>query len=240
MNTHNDDKQFEDVISTLKQLKKVEAPPYFESDLKRKINQLKHPVTVPLWKRFLIPSRLIPSAAMVISAVLVIFVVTTSSEEPVDPFSIEPRLREDLFTLEGASVIDEEIQPEEKEVPDVVEKRKEQLKQRETEQPEMKSNVEMNNGRSQIETDELKRVDQNEMLTDEKSDQFESTLPESLVTNDKDVLAVTEPAMEENSEGGGITKQSLNFRQVNLSTEEQTKVMELKNRLKTVNSGKTE
>lgn len=39
---HEDEKEFEGVIRQLKSLKKVDAPPRFEADLMRRINQEAH------------------------------------------------------------------------------------------------------------------------------------------------------------------------------------------------------
>ena len=106
-----------------------------------------------------------------------------------------------------------------------------------------KSEPEVKTGRSDKsgETEALQDADQNKLLVEEKSDQFESTLPESLITDDKELVASTETeGSGEQVEAAGITKQSLNFRQIKLSTEEQTKVTELKNRLRTINAEKTD
>jgi len=97
MNIIEDDHQHDDVIQTLKGLKKVSAPVNFEADLMRRINSEKFGEKKSFWAKFLLPSRLIPSAALVLSAVAVLFVVNTNSggaEE--NPLLIPPKVREDV------------------------------------------------------------------------------------------------------------------------------------------------
>ena len=58
----NDEKKYNDVIKTLKGLQQVKAPPNFEANLKRKLNEEKFSKkSKRSIKDFLVPSRLIPS-----------------------------------------------------------------------------------------------------------------------------------------------------------------------------------
>lgn len=94
----NDEKKYEDVIKTLKGLQEVKAPVNFEANLQRKINSEKfqNEEKKSFWENIFIPTRLIPSLGLIATAILIIFVVETNSEEIDNPFLIQPKLREDL------------------------------------------------------------------------------------------------------------------------------------------------
>lgn len=97
MNIIDDDHEHSDVIKTLKGLQKVSAPANFEADLMRRINSGKYAEKKPFWWSLLLPSRLIPTAALVLSAVAVFFVININSggtEE--NPLLIPPKVREDV------------------------------------------------------------------------------------------------------------------------------------------------
>jgi hypothetical protein len=96
MNIIEDDHQHDDVIQTLKGLKKVSAPANFEADLMRRINTEKYDEKKSFWWKFLLPSRLIPSAALVLSAIVVLFVINTNSGAEENPLLIPPKIREDV------------------------------------------------------------------------------------------------------------------------------------------------
>ena len=99
MNIIDDDPQYNDVIKTLKGLQKVSTPANFEADLMRKINSGKYEEKKSFWGKFLLPSRLIPSAALVLSAVVIFFVVNTgNSGYDENPLLSPPRVREDVVT----------------------------------------------------------------------------------------------------------------------------------------------
>jgi hypothetical protein len=71
----NNDNEFKDVINSLKKLKKVDAPPNFEADLFRKINQEKFEEKKSFWVRLLNPSVYIPSTVILATAVVVFFII---------------------------------------------------------------------------------------------------------------------------------------------------------------------
>ena len=62
----DDEKKFESLINTLKNLQQVKATPNFEADLKRKLNEGKYKKEEKKSvKSFLVPSKLIPSFGVI-------------------------------------------------------------------------------------------------------------------------------------------------------------------------------
>src|SRR5690606_37607042 len=112
MNYKDDENLYSDVIDILKQLPKVNTPSYFEADLMRKINSdvYEKEVHESFWSRFLSPARLLPSAAVAIAAVIMLFVVDTTSVEQDDPLSAAPRLREDMIQSSTSISLDDEME----------------------------------------------------------------------------------------------------------------------------------
>lgn len=118
MMMENDDLKYKEVINSLRNLRKIQAPYNFEADLMRKINSPQAEKQKSLFDLIFSPVKLIPSAALIATAVILIFVVNNHSTEIEDPFSIEPRMREDLLiskvpiTLSAESIDDLEKETE--------------------------------------------------------------------------------------------------------------------------------
>ena len=91
-----DDAKYKDVISILKGLPDVNVPKNFETELMRKINAGNLERKLSLWDRIFVPSRLIPSAALAVTAVIILFVMNINSGEIDNPLLVEPRIREDV------------------------------------------------------------------------------------------------------------------------------------------------
>ena len=185
----NDEEQYKDVINTLKGLQKVNAPANFETDLLRRINSEKFSSKAvrkeSFWERFLIPSRLIPSAALAVAAIIVLFFVNTSSTEQDDPLSLAPRVREDMI-ISGAGnagiSVDEEMQ-------NIARQNKENLLRKESP-----------NG-----------VDDTDIEED-----------------------FTSPSISGFTSTASITRNGLNFRQINLTDKQKKKIAELKEEVRKV------
>ena len=94
------DQEYEGVKKILKGLHHVKAPANFEADLMRRINagKYKEEKTESWFSRFFAPKRFIPSAALAIVAVLILFVIKPGSSTIENPFNTKPRLREDMIT----------------------------------------------------------------------------------------------------------------------------------------------
>jgi len=234
----NDEKKYEDVIKALKGLQEVKAPANFEADLQRRINSEKFSKEEKksFWENIFVPSRLIPSLGLVAVAVVTFFVVDTNSEEMDNPFLIEPRVREDVFTVTEF----EEIEKKQDELSKQKSLRKETpvIEQR-TNEGQLKS--------SELKTSEDKmlsgrdRSDAVEIMTDEKDVAQEQGLTsgaysavESTLTMENESPKPTTVPSESSTEmvtGQVITKEELNFRQIQLTEEQQKAVNVLKNQV---------
>ncbi len=103
---NKDDKlKYKDVIDSLKSLQKVKAPADFETNLTRRINSLGSEKKKSFWERFFVPSRLIPTAALAVSAVILLFVLNTTNNDE-DPLLINPRIRTDIISTDDISRVE--------------------------------------------------------------------------------------------------------------------------------------
>ena len=91
----NDDLPYTNTINLLKQLPKVPAPPNFESDLMRRINSgnFKEKFKVSWWEKLLLPSRLIPAAALALSGIVIFYLLNFNSVDQENPFLTMPKIR---------------------------------------------------------------------------------------------------------------------------------------------------
>jgi len=97
MGYEEDEKMYEDIRSLLGGLKQVTVPPNFDSDLMRRINAEKYAAPDPWWKKFFLAPRLVPSAALALTIIAVLFVLDSTTVDPENPLLSEPRIREDLI-----------------------------------------------------------------------------------------------------------------------------------------------
>lgn len=97
MGYEEDEKMYENVKNFLGGLKKITVPPSFDSDLMRRINAEKYAAPEAWWRKMFIPSRLIPSAALALTTIAVLFVLDSGTVEFENPLLSEPRIREDLI-----------------------------------------------------------------------------------------------------------------------------------------------
>jgi len=232
----NDEKKYEDVIKALKGLQEVKAPANFEADLQRKINseKLSKRESKSFWQNIFLPSRLIPSLGMVVVAFVIFFVVESNSEKMDNPFLIEPRVREDILVVTKYE--------------DFEKKQEEVLKQKSSKKDEPA--LEKRRDESELKTSDDKMIrggeksgeangflNEKELARDQDINAGNNSIAESTIT---DSLAASQPttATVTNSDlgtGQVITKEELNFRQVQLTTEEQEAVIELKIQVQSVN-----
>lgn len=234
----NDEKKYKDVIKALKGLQEVKAPANFEADLQRRINSEKFSKEEKksFWQNIFVPAKLIPSFGLVAAAVVIFFVVETNSEEMDNPFLIEPRIREDV--IEVTDYLD--LQKKQEEIPKQKSSKKDEpVLEKRRDESELKSS-------------------EDKMITGrEKSSEIEGLLDAKDVPEDQDInagayfaaestvivdsLAAPQPttATVTSSElvtGQAITKEELNFRQVQLSKEEQKVVNELKTQVQSLDN----
>ncbi len=102
MAQNDDELQYEDLIKNLKGIKKIDAPEYFETDLMRKINSGKFGLETSSWKKFLHPSRLIPSAALVVTTIVFLFTAKIYNGNGENPLMIAPQARNDVTAYSTA------------------------------------------------------------------------------------------------------------------------------------------
>ena len=234
----NDEKKYEDVIKALKGLQQVKAPESFEADLQRRINSEKFSKEgkKSFWENIFIPARLIPSLGLVAVAVIIFFVVETNSEEMDDPFFIAPRVREDVVEVMSYE--------------EVVSRQEELSKQNPSSDGLTKDKPVIQPKKNE---NEMKSLDDKKISEEEKSGQieglsverdyateqnvaksFDAVIPDSIPAPTTSNLTAgsfradsvdAEARMET---GNVVLKEELNFRQVQLSADEQKKVEELK------------
>jgi hypothetical protein len=190
MTLNDDELRYRNVINTLKSLQKVKVPQDFEADLMGRINSEKFEGKQNFWQRILIPSRLVPSAALAVTAVILLFFLNISSEDSENPLLVEPKVREDVIATENIS-----------EVP-------------------------LNEGSPNGKLSDMKKntIEQKQKLEQSRTTTEDSNVAmfrsnSSLKMNDNPQFTVA---------GYSIDKGGLNFRQVNLSKEEQEQLRELR------------
>jgi hypothetical protein len=216
MPVKDDDKKYSDLIKNLNQLQEVKAPADFEAELMRKINsdKFKEKKGQSIWSKFFMPSRLIPSAGLAAAAIIVFFVVTLNPEELEDPLQMEPRVREDIIEVvdydENKVILEDKKQKDET----TLEKR--------TTMTESPVSEDKGSGR-RMEEEVIERFTDDEMIADIDSVPIEpmilgSTEPTTLPTEGETEMAT----------GLAISKENLNFRQIQLSEEEQEVVDQLR------------
>jgi hypothetical protein len=226
----NDEKKYGKLIKDLKNLQQVKAPANFESDLKRRINAEKFSKEEKksFWENILMPAKLIPSLGLVAAAVVIFFVVETNSEELDNPFLIEPRVREDIIAVTGYEELEQERQKESSKTK-ILEKDTRAPEPR-TDKSELKSSdEEVVSGRKKTgDMDQLS--DEKGFARDQSNTEGNVTVPESTFAGvtESPQPTVTNEVSSEIVSGQSITKEELNFRQVQLSTEEQKVVNDLK------------
>lgn len=105
---YGDDMKYGEVIKTLRGLKQVKAPPYFEADLMRKINSGSFEVNkkkISFFSRLVSPMRLIPSAALSLAGLALLAVLFLSPEsKEVTPFAAQPKIIKDTDANAGNSI----------------------------------------------------------------------------------------------------------------------------------------
>lgn len=206
----DDEKKYDDLIKTLKDLQQVKAPPNFEADLKRKLNAEKYEKEEKKSiKRFFTPSRLIPSFGLAVATVVVLLLVNINSEETDNPFLMEPKIREDMILISGNDEVD---------IPG----------------GKLSKKIEM------IEEDIIADKKDNEMtrenFVEEKSSADsliagnELAPPESTITGETESASIDETSAPM-ATGLAIRKSGLNFRQVKPTQKEQEEILELKKKV---------
>jgi hypothetical protein len=102
----NENNQFESLCKLLKSLQEVKAPSDFEVALFQKIDSREFTFTEiseSIWSRFFSHYKLVPSAALAILAVLIIYFFNVQTPQKENPFAIQPKVRKDVITADPFS-----------------------------------------------------------------------------------------------------------------------------------------
>lgn len=90
------ERQNGNIPEILSSLKKVTVPPNFDSDLMRRINSAKYQKPENWWEKYILPSRLIPAAALALATVALLFILNPGANDIENPLLMNPKLREDV------------------------------------------------------------------------------------------------------------------------------------------------
>jgi hypothetical protein len=134
------DQHYDGVIKLLKELQQVKAPNNFEADLMRRINSEKFKEE-SWFSRIFVSKRFIPSAALAVVAVLLLFVIKPGSTQIENPFNTQPRLRKDMITTSSQLSVEKKIDKELEQMIDKNEPQKQGIAKSET-QNKSNSNIE--------------------------------------------------------------------------------------------------
>ncbi len=96
MNNTDESSQYKDIIKILGGLQKIKAPANFEANLMRRIHAGQFEKKKSFLGGFFFPSWLVPSAAVVATAVIILFVVNINSGPEENPLLAPPRIRENV------------------------------------------------------------------------------------------------------------------------------------------------
>jgi len=217
MPVKDDDKKYSNLIKDLNQLQEVKAPANFEAGLMRKINseKYKEKKEQSIWSKFFLPSRLIPSAGLAAAAIIVFFVVTLNPEEMEDPLQMEPRLREDI--IEVVDYDENKVKLEDKKQKD------ESTLEKRTVTTESSIKEDKGSGERMEEEIIEESFGDDEMIAD-----VDSVPTETLITETSEPTTLSAEGETEMATGLAIGKEQLNFRQIQLSEEEQEVVDQLR------------
>lgn len=216
MYPENDEKKHKNLIDELKNLKKIEAPVGFEQKLWKKINSSDTTEKQTLWTKLSV--RLVPAFAVAATAVILFIVIENSADEYEDPFMIEPLERKDLisFSTEDVKLLESAPVPElEKTEEKAQEKSSVRFRKKEIAAPEAVSLETQIAGRNEIQKDK----DSINSLPAE-SPVIASSVTDEAAGKEGVVAPAASTQMQQN----------LNFRQVQLSKEEQQEIIELKSK----------
>jgi len=220
------------LLDDLKNLPKVDAPKNFETELWRKINSSEKEIKESIWDKIFSPGKIAPAAVAVVSAVIIFFVVDVNSEEMEDPLNIEPRLREDLIVYE----MNDDIS--------VQNEIKTEIKKKDDESIIKSTTRESNQNKisSEIKSEEIKDESRKELdkkITDDELSAAELKLDTNASSGSRTLGGTVSPAVI-TTNSSEINKSNLNFMQRNLTVEEKVEVQQLKMKVETQKSAKTD
>lgn len=207
MSNTDEGSQYKNIIRILNELQKVKAPANFEADLMRRINSGKFEKERSFQKKFFLPSWLIPSAALVATAVIILFVVNINFGPDENPLLAPPRIREDVIANRDVTLTRNET---------TAKKREQKVKKEIKHQPPLMFN------------------ENDPSLAGNQSGSKDSEVSNLGITitggNNQSSLPVN-PSIVSFSNGYPINKNGLNYRQRNLTREERLQLEILKKKM---------
>ncbi len=259
---NEEEKTYKKLLDDLKDLPKIDAPKNFETELLRKINSSEPENKESFWDKLLSPGKLAPAAIAIASAAIIFFVVDINSEEMEDPLNITPRLREDLVVVESFEEIpvaplkkSERVKEESKVINEGLDKTRANETQIEPKVGLEKRSDTKSQGVENSFSDEsvLDKSDIDNLKSEETGRLDMSAAPSASSTLESEISKVDSfereikierdeiknlPVIRSSSEN--LNKDNINFMQRNLSTEEKREVQQLKMKVQTEKSQKTE
>ena len=258
---NEEEKTYKKLLDDLKNLPKVDAPKNFETELLRKINSSEPEKKESFWNKLLSPGKLAPAAVALASAAIIFFVVDINSEEMEDPLNIAPRLREDVVVIESIEEIPDaplkksgRVKEESKAVS------KELIETNEVEKPdqptagfEERSDKKSNDIEQSLSDELVSDKTDADNLKSEETERLGMTAAPSASTLASEISKADSferemkrerdeihnlPVLQSSS--GNLSKDNINFMQRNLSTEEKKEVQQLKMKVQTEKSEKTD
>lgn len=91
----DDENMNEKVRRLLKDLSKVNAPESFETELSRRINNIEHKKEKRSWISLIFSPKLVPSAALAATAVIILLLLKPQIDQTEEKFNISPQLKEE-------------------------------------------------------------------------------------------------------------------------------------------------
>jgi len=258
---NEEEKTYKKLLDDLKNLPKVDAPKNFETELLRKINSSEPEKKESFWDKLLSPGKLAPAAVALASAAIIFFVVDINSEEMEDPLNIAPRLREDLVIFESIEKIPNTPLKKSGRVKEESKALKEGLIETKENENQTQPKVGLEE-QSNIKSKAVEKSFSDELVSDktdadnlksEETERLGMTAAPSASTLASEISKVdsfeSEMKRERDeihnlpvspSSSGNLSKDNINFMQRNLSTEEKKEVQQLKMKVQTEKSEKTE
>jgi len=91
----DDENMNEKVRKLLKNLSKVNAPESFETELSSRINNIEHKKEKRSWISLIFSPKLVPSAALAATAVIILLLLKPQIDQTEEKFNISPKLKEE-------------------------------------------------------------------------------------------------------------------------------------------------
>jgi len=213
----NDENKYDDLIKTLKELQQIKAPPNFEADLKRKLNEEKvGQKSKRSVKEFFVPSKLIPSFGIAGVVIIVFLIINLKTEDVENPLMMEPKVREDIFKVEDIDLL---------QAPD----REQSARMDANEKKDIVDKKNKEQGREEMQSDNLPKSN---ILAESETISTDSNL------TDRNEITASDEYSSPRATGLAIRKSGLNFRQINPTKVEQEEIQNLKKNVQIKNKKK--